>query len=261
MKLSKRTFRLSFVMLALVLALACILTFPTEANAASVSDLTYTVSNGSVTITDCKTSASGELTIPSTIDGFKVTAIGYKAFADCTALTKSVIPDSVTSMGSSAFSGCTRLSSVTFGKGLTTISDSAFSGCTALTSVSIPNNITKISDSAFYGCTVSKEIKIPATKYYLKTKKQTKILSLLSHPRHPSTLILKRNSLYGHPRTKLPLSVILMLNYLTGHPRGVTSVTAHRGSTNQCASTQTIKPSSLHSVQPNGQGARSQKNV
>jgi len=52
-------------------ALLCAIFITTpEANAATYGDLTYTVSNGEATITDCSTSATGELVIPSTIDGY-----------------------------------------------------------------------------------------------------------------------------------------------------------------------------------------------
>ena len=45
-------------------------------NAASLDDLTWTTTNGEVTITECKTDASGELVIPATIEGNPVTSIG-----------------------------------------------------------------------------------------------------------------------------------------------------------------------------------------
>ena len=44
-------------------------------HAASLDDLTYTTTDGKVTITGCDTAATGELVIPATIEGNPVTSI------------------------------------------------------------------------------------------------------------------------------------------------------------------------------------------
>ena len=62
--------------------------------------LTYEIADGEVTIPDCDTSVSGELTIPETIEGYPVTGIGEWAFENCTDLTNVTIPDSVIYIGS-----------------------------------------------------------------------------------------------------------------------------------------------------------------
>ncbi|MFP6905789.1 MAG: hypothetical protein VCG02_11270, partial [Verrucomicrobiota bacterium] len=69
--------------------------------AADTNDLTWAVNGDgvTVTITDCETSASGELAIPATLEGKGVTAIGNSAFRDCTSLVHIAIPDGVTSFG------------------------------------------------------------------------------------------------------------------------------------------------------------------
>ncbi len=57
-------------------------------------------------VTDCHTSISGALTIPSKYNGYSVTAIGANAFSNCTSLTSVEIPDSVKTIGENAFKDC-----------------------------------------------------------------------------------------------------------------------------------------------------------
>ena len=98
-------------------------------------DLTWTTTGGKVTITDCKTAASGELVIPDTIEGNPVTSIGDYSFLDCTSLTSITIPDGVTSIGEGAFGRCSSLTSITIPESVTSIEDYAFLDCTSLTSL------------------------------------------------------------------------------------------------------------------------------
>ena len=106
-------------------------------HAASLDDLTYTASNSEVTITDCNTSATGELVIPDTIEGNPVTSIGGGAFRICDSLTSVTIGNSVTSIGREAFLACTSLTSITIPDSVTSIGREAFSGCTGLTMIEV----------------------------------------------------------------------------------------------------------------------------
>ncbi len=143
--------------------LVCFCLLPTRANAASTSDLAFTLNSDSksYSVTDCNTSASGSLTIPSTYNGKPVTAIGDDAFSNCTSLTSITIPDGVTSIGYGAFSGCTNLTNINIPEGITCINAAMFYGCSSLTSITIPNSVVTIYTGAFSNCTGLTSVTIP----------------------------------------------------------------------------------------------------
>lgn len=175
---------------------------PTDTPGSSSDSITsgiykYKVSNGEAIITDCDTSATGAINIPSTLDEYPVTGIGSYAFQYCNNLTGVTIPNGVTEIGSYAFEYCTALTNVTIGKNVTTIGYSAFYNCISLISITvsensnyycsdngilfnknktllicypvgktatsyvIPNSVTVIGADAFYKCTNLTGISIP----------------------------------------------------------------------------------------------------
>ena len=73
-------------------------------------DWKYTLDDNKATIVET-TQTSGDVIIPSEIDGYPVVAIGDGLFKGCEGLTGVVIPDSVTSVGAGAFNGCSRIKS------------------------------------------------------------------------------------------------------------------------------------------------------
>ena len=129
------------------------------------------------------------LTIPSVIDGYRITSIREWAFANCSSLTSVTIPNSVTSISNHAFYDCDSLtninidtanknyasvngvlyskdktelicypdgktaSSFTIPNSVISISWYSFADCPNLTSVTIPNSVTRIEYWAFRFCT------------------------------------------------------------------------------------------------------------
>lgn len=84
---------------------------------------------------------SGDLVIPSKVNGKKVAYIAYRAFRNYKQLTSVIIPEYVTGIGKEAFKGCTGLKSVTFGKAVKTIESDAFEECYYLERVYISSDI------------------------------------------------------------------------------------------------------------------------
>ena len=134
-------------------------------------------------------SGSGSsVSIPSAIDGRKVTCIGYAAFDNCRGLSHISIPESVTSITSSFIRDCSDLTAITVqennpayvsrngilynksetdllmcpqGKAgslqipasVTQIGPDAFRNCTLLTAVTFPEGVARIGQDAFRNCT------------------------------------------------------------------------------------------------------------
>ena len=109
-----------------------------------------------------KSKISGNVAIPATLDGHKVTGIGDSAFEDCWRITNINIPEGVTSIGNSAFWGCGNSTSIEIPSSVTSIGESAFVGCSGLTSIEIPSSVTSIGDSAFSDCSKLTSIEIPS---------------------------------------------------------------------------------------------------
>jgi hypothetical protein len=96
-----------------------------KSNEPTNPNLEYKIEGDTVTITGYNKEVSGELIIPSVIEGNPVTSIGRSAFS-YQSLTSITIPDSVNSIGESAFSTCTSLTSITIPDGVTSIGVRAF---------------------------------------------------------------------------------------------------------------------------------------
>ncbi len=95
----------------------------------------------------------GELTIPSELEGKKVTGIGSMAFANGvgSSLTSLTIEEGVKIIDAYAFAGCTNLKSVRIPASVTSIEGGAFRDCSSLEDIEIPQNIKDIDGSAFEG--------------------------------------------------------------------------------------------------------------
>lgn len=103
---------------------------------------------------------SGAITIPPSLDGYPVTAIGDGAFTECEGLTSVTIPSGVVSIGEDAFSDCDRLTSVSLPEGLFGIGKEAFEEC-ALSSLTLPQSLQAIGDGAFGYCSRLRSVAIP----------------------------------------------------------------------------------------------------
>ena len=100
---------------------------------------------------------SGDVTIPSEVDGYLVNAIEDNAFYEQHEITSLTMPDSLRALKGGVISSMDSLSQVTLNDGLEYLG-SNFSSCNALTSVTVPASV-RIVEGAFSNCANLKEIR------------------------------------------------------------------------------------------------------
>lgn len=104
--------------------------FPDE----SSTYLAYSFDNANKTATVTSyTGTISHVTIPTSVNGYRVTSIGNSAFYDNDNLTSVTIPKSVTSIGENAFWNCSNLTSITIPDSVTEIGSGAFTYCSNTT--------------------------------------------------------------------------------------------------------------------------------
>lgn len=119
----------------------------------------YTIKNNEAIITKCY-DIKGDISIPSTIEGYTVTSIGDSAFRNCTNITSVIIPNSVVSIGECAFHTCVGITDVIIPDSVISMGRLAFYFCSRLKSITIPDSTISIGDSAFGGCSSLKSITV-----------------------------------------------------------------------------------------------------
>lgn len=90
-----------------------------------------------------------DITIPTSLGGYSVVSIGYRAFAGSSTLRSVNIPDGITTVSAEAFEGCPNLSSVEISSTVSYIGSRAFADCTNLSYVNLKGIPGYIDPSAF----------------------------------------------------------------------------------------------------------------
>ena len=129
-------------------------------------DYAFTVSGDSVTITDYR-GADTQVTVPATLQGKPVTAIGDGAFEDCAKVTKIVLPDTVTGIGSYAFAYCYELEQMQIPQAVTEIGAAAFTCCGKLAEAKVPSGVTRLEMDTFFNCGGLQSVQLPEGLTYI----------------------------------------------------------------------------------------------
>lgn len=132
----------------------------------------YQRSGSSITITGYDGELAGDVTIPSKIGEYTVTAIGNSAFDGNEKITSVTIPGTVKEIRQYAFRGCKNLKKITLQEGVESIGYYAFAGCTNLTEVNLPSTLNYIENLAFRSCVNLEQIVIPENAKGQETKIQ-----------------------------------------------------------------------------------------
>lgn len=104
-----------------------------------------------------------DIVVPAEIDGYKVTAIGEKAFHYCDEVTSITLPDTITEIGEGAFYLCRALEKVNIPEGVKEIKANTFYSCQNLKEITIPYGVESIGERAFDNCWSLTSLTIPAT--------------------------------------------------------------------------------------------------
>ena len=114
-------------------------------------------SEGNAVIVDCSTT-SVNITLPVTLGGYPVVAVGYRGMAECTTLTSVTIPNNIVRLELYAFAGCTGLTTATIPATCQYVGDYAFIDCASLATVVIAEGVTYLGNYCFRDCTSLTEI-------------------------------------------------------------------------------------------------------
>lgn len=78
-----------------------------------------------------------EISLPSELDGYTVTAIDGEVFANNKTVTKLIVSDTVVNVGDGAFKDCSSLTEVYIGSSVAVLQPDSFEGCSALEKIEV----------------------------------------------------------------------------------------------------------------------------
>jgi hypothetical protein len=128
---------------------------------AEVGQLNYLFIDDGDNVSILRSTVSGNVNIPATIEGRPVVSIAERAFSGLSGLRSVTIPDSVTSIGRYAFSSCSSLYFVRLPTQLEAIPDGMFYNCGSLASIAIPRSTLSLGQDAFSQCASLSSIELP----------------------------------------------------------------------------------------------------
>ena len=139
-------------------------------------DYKYTLDSGNATIIRYNNFTAEEVTVPDTLDGYPVTAVGDFAFSAASAVGSSwgnttvtytynykkiTLPEGIKTIGRYAFAENKNLQEVVLPESLARLDYCTFMNCKNLVSVNIPDGIDTLPDCLFSGCTKLKSLDLP----------------------------------------------------------------------------------------------------
>ena len=147
----------SILLMLLAILLVPILAWATQADASFKFSLD---ASGDAVITGYVGSAI-DVTIPETLAGHRVTAIGEAAFMNKDTLTGISLPDGILSIDRSAFKNCRSAVSINIPITVRKIGANAFENCFSLVGATVPEGITALENRVFLNCHGLQRLTLP----------------------------------------------------------------------------------------------------
>jgi len=176
---------------------------------------------------------AASLTIPETIDGHTVVAIGSEAFRYGT-MKQVILPSTVTTISGRAFQDCENLTTVYGLENVTKIDYSAFENCPILKNITLGSRLTSIGAYAFQNCTALGEIYVPNT---VKTVNYTAFNNCIN-----ATIKTQENSAAIRAATSanVPLKIVTDFDYTVNADGESVTVTGYLGNGGELVIPKTI---------------------
>lgn len=152
------------ILMAVMLCAGIAVFFLTGGNQKSSDTPWFQIENGVLYFDESKYTGGPELTVPETVNGEWVLALGDKCFYDCDSLTTVFLPDSLQIIGDSAFADCDAIRGILIPESVNQIGAAAFQGCDGLEAICVPYTVKSIGSNAFYGCFALEHIFYPGPK-------------------------------------------------------------------------------------------------
>ncbi len=148
-----------------------------QASFETIGGLRYLIDSDAKTATVVASNGekySGDIVVPEKVkaqDGveYPVTAIGDRAFYECSRLISITIPSTVTTLGNHCFSQCYGLSKFNIPSSVVSLGDYCFQRCNGLTELVVPSSVTTLGEFCFFDCYNLTKINIPSSVSTLRT--------------------------------------------------------------------------------------------
>ncbi len=131
-----------------------------------------------------------ELTVPETVDGQTVTALGSYCFLYVDGITTVILPDTLERIEYCAFSGCRDLRGIFLPEGIREIGSDSFQDCASLEAICIPSTVESIGSQTFQDCL--------SLKYILYNGAFEDWAALYQELIHPKTQVYCTDGIYPH---------------------------------------------------------------
>lgn len=203
----------------------------TDAVTVTSGDYEYTVLDDGTAQIAKYNGNEAELTIPTELDGKKVSGVGKVSFEKCKSITSLTVPAGI-EIGQNAFRYCENLVSLTLSDGVAVIDNGAFSFCEKLESVVLPDSVSTLGNYAFQGCKALRSVKLPNKLEKIGDSAFTTCENLPAIEIPSGIKEIGQNAFahcYGLTSVVIPKNVKLISNGAFSYCENLTSVTLNEG--------------------------------